>query len=149
MKQMIWMISFLYFCAIPVFAKPVPQSHRQAAEKLMALTEMEKSVQQGVESFIHLQLKSKPELAQKKEILRRFYSDQIGWDAMKDEIIGLYVEGFTEQELNEMVGFYSTPTGKKMIHTVPVLMMERAKIAMLRIQQSQPKLQKQLKNKIN
>ena len=35
-----------------------------------------------------------------------------------------------------------------MIHTVLVLMMERAKITMLRIQQSQPELQKQLeKNK--
>ena len=66
MKQIILLISLLYFYAIPVFAESVPQSHRQAAEKLMELTEMEKSVQQGLNSFVSVQLKAKPELIQKK-----------------------------------------------------------------------------------
>ncbi|AWM80226.1 hypothetical protein DKL61_07545 [Gammaproteobacteria bacterium ESL0073] len=43
----------------------------------------------------------------------------IGWDVIKPDVIRLYQANFTDAELAQMIEFYDSPTGKKMLRQLP------------------------------
>ena len=136
----VYFLMSIFLLPFSVHAESDPDSHRQKAEKLLIVTKMDENIQQGIDNMVAMQLSRNPALINKKPQLNEFFNKYIGWESFKGEIIGLYVEAFTEQELNEMIVFYSTPTGQKMIKTVPDIMVKRSKIAMQRLQQNQEQL---------
>ncbi|MDT0644280.1 DUF2059 domain-containing protein [Zunongwangia sp. F363] len=42
-------------------------------------------------------------------------------DDLYTQIAQVYVENFTEEEIDEILAFYDTPVGKKMVETTPEL----------------------------
>jgi hypothetical protein len=117
-------------------------SHRQAVEKLFKLTQMEQRVNEGVDNVLLIQLQQSPQLEPHRQALNDFLQKHIGWNSMKDEIAAMYMEAFTEQELNEMNAFYITPTGQRVITDVPQLVQRRNQLAMRRMQENIGELQK-------
>ena len=116
-------------------------SHRQQVETLFRLTQMEKKVNDSVDSIMQLQLNQNPQLEKHKKEMRAFFERQIGWPALKDYITDMYLRTFTEEELKAINAFYITPTGQKVISTLPTLVQERNQLAMQRIQQNIGELQ--------
>ena len=90
-------------------------SHRQAVIKLMGLTEMQFKIETSVSNVLALQLGQNPALQAHEELLRAFLEQNIGWNAMKEGIISMYMQSFTESELKEINTFCGTPTGQKLI----------------------------------
>lgn len=43
----------------------------------------------------------------------------VGWDVIKPEVIRLYTTNFTDAELGQMIDFYDSPTGQKMLRQLP------------------------------
>ena len=67
--------------------------------------------------------KSKPELADK--IWTKMYAliaDRLSWDKLKPEMIKLYADTFTEEELAAAVNFYKSPAGEAMMKKLPIVM---------------------------
>ena len=52
----------------------------------------------------------------------------------------MYVQAFSEQELDTINAFYSTPAGQKIITTVPQLVQQRNRLAMQHLQENMPEL---------
>ncbi len=52
---------------------------------------------------------------------RSFLEKYIGWESLKNEITSMYLQAFTEQELNEINDFYASPAGHKLILKIPEL----------------------------
>lgn len=117
-------------------------SHRQAVETLFKLTHMEQKIRESVDNVLLIQLQQSPQLEPHKQALRAFLEKHIGWDSLKDELVTMYMQAFSEQELSEMNAFYITPTGQKVITDVPKLVQRRNQMAMQRIQQNIGELQK-------
>ena len=117
-------------------------SHRQQVETLFQLTQMEKKIQESVESVVQLQLRQNPQLAQHKETVFDFFAKNIGWPALKDDITAMYINTFSEKELEEINAFYITPTGQKVINALPELVQQRNQLAMQRLQKNIGELQK-------
>ena len=117
-------------------------SHRQQVETLFQLTQMEKKIQESVESVVQLQLRQNPQLAQHKEKVFDFFAKNIGWSALKDDITNMYLDRFSEKELKEINAFYITPAGQKVIKVLPELVQQRNQLAMQRLQQNIGELQK-------
>jgi uncharacterized protein len=109
-------------------------SHRQAVETLFRLTQMERKINESVQSAAQLQLQQEPALAGKRDILVAFLEKYIGWNAIKNELADMYMQTFTEDELKAMNAFYITPTGQKVITIVPQLVQERNRLAMQHLQ---------------
>ncbi|MGD8310147.1 MAG: DUF2059 domain-containing protein [Chromatiales bacterium] len=107
-------------------------SHRQAVERLFELTRMQQKIEASVRNVLALQLQQSPALREHEQALRDFLERHVGWGAMKDELAGMYMEAFTEQELRQINAFYSTPTGQKLIGTLPELIKQRDRLAMER-----------------
>jgi hypothetical protein len=134
------LIAFLY--ALPGSAPADADSHRQAVERLFKLTHMEQRVNESVDNVLLIQLQQSPQLEPHRQALDDFLQKHIGWNSMKDEIAAMYMETFTEAELNEMNAFYITPTGQRVITDVPQLVQRRNQLAMQRMQDNIAELQK-------
>ena len=83
-------------------------------------------------------------MRQHEELLSEFLQQNIGWDAMKEDLISMYMQAFTETELNEINTFYATPTGRKLIDRLPELIKQRDQLAMQRMQENIGELQKEI-----
>ena len=117
------------------------ESHRQQVEILYRLTQMEKKIQESVESVVQLQLRQNPQLVQHKKTVFDFFAKNIGWSALKNDITDMYINTFSEKELKDINAFYITPTGQKVITALPQLVQQRNQLAMQRLQQNIGELQ--------
>ena len=115
--------------------------HRHQVETLFKLTQMEQKVNDSIDSIMQLQMSQNPQLLQHKAAIRAFFERQIGWAALKGYITDMYLQAFTEDELKAINDFYITPTGQKVINTLPDLVQQRNQLAMQRIQQNIGELQ--------
>ena len=117
------------------------QGHREQVEILFKLTKMEQKINESVASVAQLQLQQNPALNSKRDLLMDFLNRHIGWNAMRGDITEMYMQTFTEEELQTINDFYITTTGQKVITIVPQLVQDRNRLAMHRLQQNIGELQ--------
>jgi len=125
----------------PALSAADTASHHQAVMKLLELTEMQSKIEASVDNVLALQLVQNPALHEHEDLLREFLDQNIGWNAMKEDIISMYMQSFTEAELKEINTFYATPTGRKLISRLPELIQQRDRLAMRRLQENIGELQ--------
>jgi len=147
LKYMINLITTLLLCITSTGVFATESTQRQQVETLFRLTQMEKKIQESVDSVVQLQIRQNPQLAQHEKTIHDFFEKQIGWNALKNDIAGMYMKTFTENELEQINAFYITPAGQKVITMLPQLVQQRNQLAMQRIQQNIGELQQLLSPK--
>ena len=116
-------------------------SHKQQVETLFRLTQMEKKIQESVDSVVQLQIRQNPQLMLHEKKIHDFFEKHIGWSALKNDITDMYMRKFNEKELEQINAFYITPAGQKVITVLPELVQERNQLAMMRLQKNIGELQ--------
>ena len=116
-------------------------SHRQAVKRLFELTNMQQKIDESVDNVLAIQLAQSPGLREYETTVREFLERNIGWQSLEDALTDMYLQEFTEEELTEMNAFYSSPTGKKVIERLPVLVQQRNQLASKRLQENIGELQ--------
>ena len=111
-------------------------SKRQAVGQLFVLTAMQQKIDESVTTVLAMQIAQNPELKSYQEAVMEFLERNIGWGSLKDALSSMYMQEFTEQEVNDMNTFYSSPTGRKVIERLPVLVQMRNQLASQRLQQN-------------
>ena len=111
-------------------------AHLQQVDTLFRLTNMEQKVDQSIDSVMQLQLSQNPQLSQHADQMRAFFEKYIGWGALKSDITDMYMQTFSEKELEAINAFYITPAGQKVITALPVLVQQRNQLAMQRLQEN-------------
>ena len=119
-------------------------SSYQAADMLLNMMSMDKLTQQSTSNMVDAMLGRLPPKAQNRDALQAFFKKHVGWAALKEDFIQIYVEAFSEKELHDLIAFYKTPTGQKAITVVPSLMQKGAQIGQSRVQKHLPELLKTL-----
>jgi len=135
---------FTMTAAWPAWSSAGSDTHQQAVEKLFELTHMQQKIDSSVNNVMALQLQQNPALHEHEELLKDFLEKNIGWSGMKDDLVTMYMKAFTEQELNEINTFYSTPAGQKLIQRLPELIQQRDRLAMQRMQENIGELQNEI-----
>jgi hypothetical protein len=120
-------------------------SHRQAAEKILSIGGMEQALVQSIEQMLNIQIRQKPSLVPYKEVMSKFLKKYMSYESLKDDIVAIYMEEFTEKELQEILAFYKTPTGRKTLEKMPQLMAKGAQLGVLRVQQNIGELQEMIR----
>jgi uncharacterized protein len=72
----------------------------------------------------------------------KIVSGAMSWDALEPEYAKLYAEAYTEQQLDDIIAFYKSPTGQAMVEKNPILIKKANAIAQQRIADVAPQLQK-------
>ena len=133
--------SLLLLSALPGGAAADNSAHVQQVETLFKLTQMEKKVDQSIDSILELQMSQNPALSVHEVEMRAFFEKYIGWAALKNVITAMYLRTFSEDELKKINDFYITPAGQKVISVLPELVQQRNQLAMTRLQQNIGELQ--------
>ena len=120
-------------------------SHRAAVEKLFATMNMEKTHAASLENILQQQSRANPAMMQLQGTMRDFLNKHMGWASLKEDMVKIYEEGFTEEELGELNKFYESPVGKKSIEQMPSLMGKGMAVAQERMKEHLPELQAALK----
>jgi hypothetical protein len=140
------LLAFLLFAVCPLFAtEPNPsQRQRELIEKLLTLMNMDKTAA-GVIDAMYAEIQGQfvrqaeekggdPEdIAEAKELFESFRAAaaKIDFDdLMHESFVHIYAKYFTEQELVDLVAFYTTPTGRKTIEVLDDLMRDGMKVGM-------------------
>lgn len=119
-------------------------SCRQAVEKLFNQTGMPAALDQMVLQISATLTGAAPEDANYGDAMNAYVRKTIGWDAMKDELIALYMRTFSEQELQDLIAFYDTSAGRKFLRQSPVLGQEIAAAVHRRLVENSPELKKMM-----
>ena len=144
-KKSIWPVIVLLAAFGQAGALADATSHRQAVEKLFELTGMQQMIEDSVNNVLALQITQNSDLQEHEIVVREFLERHIGWQSMQDALVDMYMQEFTEQELNDMNAFYGSPTGRKVIKRLPVLVQMRNQVASARLQENIGELQYEIK----
>ena len=145
--------SFLLLLACgPLLADPA--SHAAEARRFVELTRADRL---AVPAYMQVRQMFAQRFAQaggqaaQKAMLERYQAqadsalDQVvGKGKLDGELVALYTDAFTEAELKELLAFYQTPTGRKVLEQMPQLMAHSAQLTQDRLQKAVPEVDKLL-----
>ncbi|MES2219454.1 MAG: DUF2059 domain-containing protein [Acidobacteriota bacterium] len=66
--------------------------------------------------------------------------DALSWDNLEPQYAKLYAAAYTEQQIDDILTFYRSPTGRAVVEKSPVLMKESNAIAQQRLAAVMPQL---------
>jgi len=133
----------------PVVALGDDQSQRKAAENLLIVMEVDKSLPKIVEQVVDTQLQQNPQLAPQRDVLQRFLTKYLNWASVREDTITAYTHEFTEPELKKLTEFYKTPVGKKASEKMPQLAFIAGQIGLKKAQAHQTELRQMLEEQKN
>jgi uncharacterized protein len=133
----------------PCIAVGDEQSHRKAAENLLIVMEVGKSLPKITQEVVETQLQQNPQLAPQRDILQRFLNKYLNWESVKEDTITAYTQEFTEPELKKLTEFYKTPVGKKASEKMPKLAFISGQIGLRQAQAHQTELRQMIEEQKN
>ncbi len=66
---------------------------------------------------------------------------EMSWKKMQPMMVNVYDKHFNEQEIADMLAFYKTETGQKILQKMPVVMQESMQMSQSLVQDAMPKIQ--------
>ncbi|TLX63053.1 hypothetical protein DN820_13630 [Stutzerimonas nosocomialis] len=146
--------SLLTFGSLQVHADA--RSHQADAERFLQMVQADKlavPVYGQVQQMFAQRFAQLEAPADKQATLERYVAKAdaeldkaIGWPKLKPEIVELYTSTFTEQELKELIAFYESPIGKKMMARLPELNARSAQLTQVKLEAAVPPVNKLLED---
>lgn len=132
-----------------LFLGPLAQadeaSHRASAERFLKLANAEgmtAPVYTQVEQLLTARFTQMGGSMQYESVLRDYQRQareilnaQLSWDAIRDELIDLYLPVFSEEEFEQLAAFYRSPAGSKLMEHLPELTRDSMAITRERLEQ--------------
>jgi len=138
----------------PVFALDKNSGHYKAAVSLMDAadaTTMLRQARKQMQVMLgdrmdQLETKIPENKVEEFETYKRNVSGlmrkNMRWSTLKDEFAELYMDIYTESELQQLAKFYNSPVGKKFVEKTPELMGRTMQIMQSRMAAAMPEIQK-------
>ncbi|MBL9130035.1 MAG: DUF2059 domain-containing protein [Verrucomicrobiaceae bacterium] len=133
------------------FAELAP-SHKAAVEKLLAVMQVEKQMEQsmraGLEAGLGMsgdQIKSLPKEQQDKfaAAMKRVMDammEEMSWAKLKPDLIEVYGKNFTEKETNDVIALMESPTGQMLVSKQAGMVGDIMKVTQERMKSFMPKI---------
>ncbi len=109
MRKILFILVAILGCTLTAGADEA--SHKELVKQLFTVTNMKEGVDDTCKEVIDMQMKSNPMMEPFKDVITSFFTKYMSWESMEPEMIKLYMDTFTEDELRDIVGFLSSPTG--------------------------------------
>ncbi len=126
-------------------------SHRQAAEELLVMSRAEQTMEpmfKQIRGMFEKQIVATDVPPEKQAIVQSYMSRvldlterELRWDLMREDVIGIYTEVFTESEIRELISFYKTPIGQKSLERIPLVLQRSIVLSQERVKKIMPQVQ--------
>jgi len=120
-------------------------SHRASAERFLRLANAEgmtAPVYAQVSRLINAQFSQLGGSLQYEAVLRQYQQEarqildrELAWEAIRDELIDLYLPLFSEEEFDQLAEFYQSPAGRKLMQHLPQLTRDSMAISRVRVEE--------------
>ncbi|WP_020584457.1 DUF2059 domain-containing protein [Endozoicomonas elysicola] len=117
------------------FAFANSEAENEAA-RLLNVMGAETAIEQSMNQMMEMQVQQNPALLPFRHVIADFFEQYMSYESLKPEMVKLYAEEFTTDELRELNAFYRTPTGRKTIEKMPVLFARGGQIGIQRVEQN-------------
>jgi hypothetical protein len=155
-------MSRLFFCILlcGVILPADELTKAQKIEEYLRLTKVDESLKQALD-LNYKQIKSgllqqifgvNLNASQQKQIdeltteLNQLVGEGLSWEKLKPEYVKLMAEMFSEEELDDLLQFYRSKTGKALIAKSPEMMTKASSISQKRMAEMTPQIQKLMKD---
>ena len=118
---------FMLAASGKVFGQQRASSYDQAVMEMLKVVRADQQMVTGAEGMADAMTSSNPMLLPFRDVIVDWAKKYLTWDAMLPEMIKAYKDTYTESEIRELIAFYKTPLGQKMLTSTP----ELAKKAMI------------------
>ena len=148
-------------CLVLAFARSasgetVTAQYRAVAKELMELTgAAELSQQMGAAvtaQFVMALRQAYPDISPRAfEIVEEVVQEMLGQgmaEELADEAVQVYARHFTEEDLRELLAFYKTPVGRKVIAKMPAVVAESMRVGQRWAERNSPRLQVELQKRL-
>jgi len=68
--------------------------------------------------------------------------NQLSWDKIGPEIVKIYRDSFSVEEIDSLLAFYQSPVGRALVKKTPALMTKAMAIAQARMTAIMPEIQR-------
>ena len=85
---------------------------------------------------------ARPKVEEAKRKVLDLIKRRFSWQIMKPQYIKLYEETFTDEEIDGMIAFYSTPAGQSCLKKIPVVMQRSMVIGRDAMTEISPEIQR-------
>lgn len=114
----------------------------ETTKKLFQVLGLEQSMQQSLQNSVDLTLAQAENAKAARTELIKFMNETVGYKAIEKDLIEIYQKNFTDAEQLQLIEFYQTPVGKKLVSLQPKLYQEAAEIGHRKMMERQEDLQK-------
>jgi hypothetical protein len=125
----------------------VSDSHRKATTELLELMEVERSMVGGATTMTDVMLQQNPTLVPFRDVLITWAEKTMTWERFEGKVVAMYAEAFSEAEIRDLIVFYKTPTGKKMIQLGPQLTQQGAQLGAQVARENEDELMRMLEKR--
>ena len=142
------LLSLLIFSSSLYAEQNTKQQKIDELIKVMNLDSMVDSMYGQVEGMMKGmsdQMGGKPS---EQTIFDKYYGDmttvlktEMSWAKMQPMMVNVYDKHFSEQEIADMLAFYKTDTGQKILEKMPVVMQESMQMSQSLMKDAMPKIQ--------
>jgi hypothetical protein len=129
-------------------------SHEAKAERFLELVNADRltvAVYAQVQQMFAQRFAEAQAPESRKAVLERYQTKAdaeldkaIGWDKLKPEMVDLYAAEFSEKELAELIAFYQSPLGGKVLTKLPQLNAHSARLTQAKLEGAVPHVNKLL-----
>ena len=123
MRRLMAVLALVMLFTLPAGAQEPSQDSTRvaAASELVDVLELEQSHVPDMGGAMSGLTASNPMAGELAKLMTEFYQEFAPWDKVRPEVVRIYAGVYTESELREMIAFYRTPIGQKMIERTPEL----------------------------
>ena len=119
--------------------EPSPERVR-AAEALLVTMHADSLFKLTTEQRMSAQLRANPTIAPYESEMRDFFGRYLRWEDVRGDMVRVYAETYTEDELHQLAAFYQTPLGRRLLETMPALSQRTAELTQQRVMAHMPEL---------
>ena len=70
----------------------------------------------------------------------KLMGEEMSWPQMEPDVVRIYQESFDQAEIDGLIAFYESPTGKSMVQKMPLVMAKSAEMSQRQMQRLMPKM---------
>ncbi|MCH7382487.1 DUF2059 domain-containing protein [Acinetobacter dispersus] len=150
MKEII-AIFIMMAISIPAFAQ---SASKESVKELLKITKSEQflgQMSQQINTMMHSSIEKITQgrkLTTKQELAVVNYTQELGkimqeeltWAKLEPEMIKIYAEEFSQEEIDGMIKFYKTPVGQSTIDKMPIVMQKSMQVGYKQMDAITPKI---------
>jgi hypothetical protein len=132
--------------ATTAFAADSPSpTNLHAATELLQVMGARQASEQGTTAMIDNLLNAQPTMQPYHDVFTQWAAQYLTWQQLEPKMATLYAQAFTTAELQDLIRFYKSPTGRKAARVMPGLTKQAMQIGSGIAQKHLPELQQMIK----